>query len=72
MKRDRRRFALSPEAEALLSDADGRWERLELADGPAAQGLVPGIRREGSMPLHGPESGLPVDLRDPDTLELFE
>lgn len=44
MKRDRRRFDLSPEARGLLADGSGRWERVDLADGPAAQGMVPGVR----------------------------
>ena len=35
---------MSDEAEALVADGSGRWERVELEDGPAAQGMVPGVR----------------------------
>lgn len=72
MRRDRRRFTLSAEAEALLGDPEGRWERLELADGPAAQAMAPGIRASGWKPPESTESGPIGDDRDPDTPDLFE
>lgn len=42
MKRDRRRFDLSPDAESLLDERPDLWERIELADGPAAQSYIGG------------------------------
>lgn len=69
MKRDRRQFALSAEAEALLTDGSGRWERLDLADGPAAQGMVPGVRGRPFRPA--PVVSEPEDARDDKTADLF-
>lgn len=70
MKPDRRRFPLSADAEALLRTPG--WERLELADGDAAQALCPGIRRDGDFAAHGLEIGPADDIeRDTDTPDLF-
>lgn len=69
MKRDRRQFLLSPEAEALLTDGSGRWERLDLADGPAAQAMVEGVEARPFRP-----DPVLVDLddgRDDKTADLF-
>ena len=69
MKRDRRQFALSPEAEALLTDGSGRWERLDLADGPAAQAMVEGV--EARPYRAGPIQVDPTPDRCTDTPDLF-
>jgi hypothetical protein len=38
------RFPLSLEAAALVLDERGRWEHVQLSDGDAAQGMVPGVK----------------------------
>jgi hypothetical protein len=38
------RFPLSLEAAALVLDEAGRWEHVQLSDGDAAQGMVPGVK----------------------------
>lgn len=70
MKRDRRRFDLSPEATALLAQPEGRWEHVELADGPAAQGMVPGVKgRPTPAAVFAPD---PAEDRDDLTADLFD
>lgn len=69
MKKDRRQFRLSAEAEALLTDGSGRWERLDLADGPAAQAMVEGVKARPYRP-----APVVLDLdegRDDLTADLF-
>lgn len=43
-RRKKGRFALSAEAAALVLDEAGRWEHVQLADGDAAQAMVPGVK----------------------------
>lgn len=70
VKPDRHRFGLSREAADLLRDGSGQWERVELADGPAAQKMVPGVRGRRS-PVEDLVDEPIVDERDPNTLELL-
>ena len=66
-KPDAVRHELSAEAAALIADGSGRWEHVDLADGPAAQGMVPGVRARPSPAVHetvGAEDERPVDHPD--------
>lgn len=66
-KPDPVRFDLSAEAAALLADGSGRWELVELGDGPAAQALVAGVKARPAPVEHdtvGAEDERPVDHPD--------
>ena len=62
-------FDFSPEAQALLRDQPARFERMELSDGPVAQGrLMPGPKIVHRQPDLFAE---PEAAADPDQMELF-
>ena len=63
------RFDLSDEARSLILDGTGRWEHVELDDGPAAQAMVPGVKARPT-PL-APAPADPMDERPEDHPDLF-
>lgn len=66
-RRSKGRYALSPEAAALVMDEAGRWEHVQLDDGDAAQGMVPGVKAK--PPIY---EAIPVEALDeaPDPRQL--
>lgn len=69
MKKPRPR--LSPEARDLIVNGGGRWEHVELSDGPAAQAMVPGVRgRPAPVTLAPPEAE--CEEPDPNQIGLFD
>lgn len=67
---DRVRYDMSDEAAALIADGSGRWEYVELGDGPAAQGMVPGVRARPAPVDH--ETVAETDERPADHPDLFD
>jgi len=68
-KRSKGRFPLSPEAAALVLDEAGRWEHVQLSDGDAAQGMVPGVKAKPPIFEAIPVEALD-DAPDPNQLAL--
>jgi hypothetical protein len=66
-RRSEGRYQLSAEAAALVLDEAGRWEHVQLSDGDAAQGMVPGVKAK--PPIF---EALPVEALDeaPDPAQL--
>ncbi len=62
---------LSEEAYRLIHDGSGRWEHVQLKDGPAAQAMVPGVRAK-PPPADVPEiEEASADERPDDHPDLF-
>jgi hypothetical protein len=68
-KGPRQRFGLSPEAAGLVLDGSGRWEHVQLSDGDAAQGMVPGVKAKPPIFEALPPEAL-EELQEPESLPL--
>lgn len=65
------RFALSPEAQKLVTDGTRQWEHVDLDDGEADQKMIEGVPARRS-PRYAAPVEAEVDTPDPDQIGLFD